>query len=447
MPQETPTVVIVGRPNVGKSTLFNRITRGRRSIVGDEPGITRDRIVGEATFDGRPFELIDTGGIVVSDADYIPAQILKQARVALEDASRVIFVVDGRSELTAADRELAQLLRKTGKPVILAVNKVDTGSNESLVHDFYQLGITDMYPVSAEHGLGMDAFLQHVTEGFPEAKQEAPPESTKEETNESAGPIKVAIIGRPNAGKSTLLNVLVGEERAIVSPVAGTTRDAVDESIVHAGTEYIFIDTAGIRRKGKTKLMAEKLSVVMARRHIRMANVVLVVMDATEGVLGLDATIAGYAHEGGRPVILCVNKWDLISGDKKREFEDKLRFHLKFLEYAPVVFLSAKTGSGVNRLFGIIKRTFAAASHRVTTGELNRFVEKLKFDERKILYITQAGIRPPSFIVFTDKAGPLHFSHERYLINQLRKRFGFEGTPIELKIRGRLKRSERKPLK
>ena len=449
MPQETPTVVIVGRPNVGKSTLFNRITHGRRSIVGDEPGITRDRISGAANFEGRRFELVDTGGIVVNDADYIPTQILKQAKVALEHASRVIFVVDGRAEITSADRELAQLLRKTGKPITLAVNKVDTGAKEVLLHDFYSLGIRDMYPVSAEHGLGMDTFMLHITEGFPEGAEEEPAEDAPAEMEEkvAAGPIKVAIIGRPNAGKSTLLNALVGEERAIVSPIAGTTRDAVDETVSHAGTEFVFIDTAGIRRKGKTKLMAEKLSVVMARRHIRMANVVVLVMDATEGVLGLDATIAGYAHEGGRPVILCVNKWDLISGDKQFEFEESIRYNLKFLEYAPVVFLSAKTGSGVFKLFGLIKQVFASATHRVTTGELNRFVERLHFDERKILYITQAGIRPPSFVVFTDKAGPLHFSHERYLVNQLRKRFGFEGTPIELKIRGRVKRKERKPLK
>jgi GTP-binding protein len=447
MPQETPTVVIVGRPNVGKSTLFNRITRGRRSIVGDEPGITRDRIAGEANFEGRRFELIDTGGIVVNDADYIPTQILKQAKVALESASRVIFVVDGRSEITAADRELATLLRKTGKPIFLAVNKIDTGVNEALVHNFYELGIREMYPVSAEHGTGVDSFLLHLTEGFPEAPEAAPAGETEAAGEIEAEPIKVAIIGRPNAGKSTLLNALVGEDRAIVSPIAGTTRDAVDEAVTHAGTEYVFIDTAGIRRKGKTKLMAEKLSVVMARRHIRMANVVLMMMDATEGVLGLDATIAGYAHEGGRPVILCVNKWDLISNDKRKEFEENIRFHLKFLEYAPVVFLSAKTRNGVERLFGIIKTVYASASRRVTTGELNRFVETLKFEERKILYITQTGIRPPSFIVFTDKAGPLHFSHERFLINQLRKRFGFEGTPIELKIRGRLRRKERPALK
>src|SRR6185437_11582740 len=447
MPQQTPTVVIVGRPNVGKSTLFNRITHGRRSIVGDEPGITRDRIAGEANFEGRKFELVDTGGIVVNDADYIPSQILKQAKVALEHATRIIFVVDGRSEITAADRELAQLLRKTGKPITLAVNKVDTGKNEALLNDFYSLGIREMYPVSAEHGLGIDAFLLHLTEGFPESPDEEQAAEEPVEQTAAADPIKVAIIGRPNAGKSTLLNALVGEERAIVSPIAGTTRDAVDESVTQGGTEFVFIDTAGIRRKGKTKLMAEKLSVVMARRHIRMANVVVLVMDAVEGVLGLDATIAGYAHEGGRPVILCVNKWDLISNDKRKEFEENIRFHLKFLEYAPVIFLSAKTGNGVHRLFGVIKKVYAAATHRVTTGELNRFVESLKFDERKILYITQAGVRPPSFIVFTDKAGPLYFSHERFLVNQIRKRFGFEGTPIELKIRGRVKRSERKPLK
>ena len=457
MPQETPTVVIVGRPNVGKSTLFNRITHGRRSIVGDEPGITRDRISGAANYEGRRFELVDTGGIVVSDAEYIPSQILKQAKVALEHASRVIFLVDGRAEITSADRELSQLLRKLGKPVTLVVNKVDTGAKETLVHEFWELGIKDVYPVSAEHGLGVDALMMHITEGFPEATEEEEATLLAEESGKrpneaaeekiAAGPIKVAIIGRPNAGKSTLLNALVGEERAIVSPIAGTTRDAVDETISHGGTDFVFIDTAGIRRKGKTKLMAEKLSVVMARRHIRMANVVVLVMDATEGVLGLDATIAGYAHEGGRPVILCVNKWDLLTDDKQFAFEESIRYHLKFLEYAPVLFLSALTGTGVFKLFGLIKTVFASATHRVTTGELNRFVEKLHFDERKILYITQAGVRPPSFVVFTDKAGPLHFSHERFLVNQLRKKFGFEGTPIELKIRGRLKRAARKPLK
>jgi GTP-binding protein len=441
MPSETPTVVIVGRPNVGKSTLFNRITGQRRAIVGDEPGITRDRLHGQAVFAGRKFELIDTGGIVVSDADYIPSQILKQAKVALEGARHVILLVDGRSEISASDRELATMLRKLGKPVSLAVNKIDTGAKETLIHEFHSLGIRDIFPVSSEHGLGVEELLEHVTKGIP----------AEDSGDETEGPaqqtIRVAIIGRPNAGKSTLLNALTGGERAIVSPVAGTTRDSIDETVERDGTKFVFIDTAGIRRKGKTKLMAEKLSVVMARRNIRMADVVVVVMDASEGVLGLDATIAGYAHEGGRSVILCVNKWDLISTGKKKEFEENVRYHLKFLEYAPIVFLSAKIGTGVNKLFQLILECYRSANQRVTTGELNRFVESVPFDERKILYITQAGVRPPSFILFTDKAGPLHFSHERYLTNQLRKRFGFVGTPIELKIRGRAKKKDRAPLR
>jgi GTP-binding protein len=436
MPTNLPTIVIVGRPNVGKSTLFNRITGQRRAIVGDEPGITRDRLHGATSYEGRRFELIDTGGIVVNDNEYIPSQILKQAKVALETAHHVVFLVDGRSEITASDRELAAMLRKLGKPVTLAVNKADTGAKEDLVHDFYSLGIKDIFPISAEHGLGIDAFVNHITEGIPEEAPETPERS-----------IKVAIIGRPNAGKSTLLNALTGQERAIVSPIAGTTRDSIDETVERDGTKFVFIDTAGIRRKGKTKLMAEKLSVVMARRNIRMADVVVVVMDASEGVLGLDATIAGYAHEGGRSVILCVNKWDLIPTGKKKEFEENVRYHLKFLDYAPVVFLSAKVGTGVNKLFGLIKECYESATHRVTTGELNRFVETLHFDERKILYITQASVRPPSFVLFTDKAGPLYFSHERYLMNQLRKRFGFLGTPIELKIRGRAKKKDRPALK
>jgi GTP-binding protein len=436
MPNEPPAIVIVGRPNVGKSTLFNRITGQRRAIVGDEPGITRDRLHSLATHEGRRFELIDTGGIVVSDAEYIPSQILKQARFALERAHHVIFLVDGRSEISASDRELAAMLRKLGKPVSLVVNKADTGAKEALVHDFYSLGFSNIFPVSAEHGLGMDALLDHVTEGIPVDEDAGKPQG-----------IRVAIIGRPNAGKSTLLNALTGEERAIVSPIAGTTRDSIDEEVERDGTKFVFIDTAGIRRKGKTKLMAEKLSVVMARRNIRMADVVIVVMDATEGVLGLDATIAGYAHEGGRSVILCVNKWDLVTADNRKTFEEDVRYHLKFLEYAPVVFLSAKIGTGVNKLFPLIKECYESANHRVTTGELNRFVETLHFEERKILYITQAGIRPPSFVLFTDKSGPLHFSHERYLMNQLRKKFGFTGTPIDLKIRGRSKKKDRPPLR
>jgi GTPase len=425
-----PVVAIVGRPNVGKSTLFNCILGQRRAIVGDEPGITRDRIHGEGTHRGRRFELIDTGGILPNEAELIPTEIFRQARVALELASHVILLIDGRAEITAADRELAQLLRRLGRPVSLVVNKIDSAAREVLAHQFHELGLPDLFPVSSEHRLGIEELLDHVTASFPVAGRE-------EETS-SLGPVKVAIIGRPNVGKSTLLNTLVGEERAIVSPVAGTTRDAVDHKLVTDGAEYIFVDTAGIRHKGKTKLMAEKLSVVMARRHIRMANVVLLILDATEGVVGLDATIAGYAHEDGRAVILCVNKWDAAPDKSRKSFVTKVRDALKFLEYAPLVFLSAKTGAGVPQLLPLISQVFAAASQRIPTGELNRFTEGLRFEpELKVLYLTQASVRPPTFVLFTDRRGKLHFSTERFFVNRLRQRFGFLGTPIRVKTKRR----------
>jgi GTPase len=426
-----PVVVIVGRPNVGKSTLFNAILGQRRSIVGDEPGITRDRIQGEAYYLGRPFELIDTGGIIPNDSEMIPTEILKQARVALESAAHIIFLIDGRTEITGSDRDLAKLLRKLGKPVSLAVNKIDATVREGLAHEFHSLGFADLFPISSEHRIGFDDLLEHVTAGFPiRAEPEAPAVEQRR--------IKVAIIGRPNVGKSTLLNALVEQERSIVSPVAGTTRDAVDESLVRDGVEYIFVDTAGIRRKGKTKEMAEKLSVVMARRHIRMANVVVLVLDASEGVVGLDATIAGYAHEEGRALILCVNKWDLSGEKGQRAFTENIKDELKFLDYAPIVFISAKSGKGVPKLFGMIRDAFESASKRVTTGELNRFVQMLEFDrDIKVHYMTQASVRPPMFVVFTDKAKELHFSTERFIINQLRKRFGFAATPIVIKTKRR----------
>jgi len=427
-----PAVVIVGRPNVGKSTLFNAILGQRRSIVGDEPGITRDRIIGEAEYRGRRFELIDTGGIIPNDAEMIPSEILKQARVALEEAAHIIFLIDGRTEITGIDRDLAQMLQKFGKPISLAVNKIDSPARENLAHDFYGLGFSNIFPISAEHRLGLDELLEHVTSGF----ETTPPEETDEPKQHRI--IKVAIIGRPNVGKSTLLNALVGQERSIVSAVAGTTRDAVDESLIRGDTEFVFVDTAGIRRKGKTKLMAEKLSVVMARRHIRMANVAIVVLDASEGVLSADATIAGYAHEEGRAVILCVNKWDAAAERNKRTFIQSVRDELKFLDYAPIAFVSAKSGAGVSALFPLIQKGFEAASKRVTTGELNRFIEMLEFDrDIKIHYMTEASVRPPTFIVFADKAEQLHFSTERFLINQLRKRFGFQGTPIVVKAKRR----------
>ena len=429
MVPELPSVVIVGRPNVGKSTLFNAILGSRRSIVGDEPGITRDRIYGHADYLGRRFELIDTGGIIENDDDLIPSEILKQARVALEKAASVIFLVDGRAEITGADRDLAKMLRKLGKPVVVAVNKIDTPKSDNLIHEFRRLGFPNLFPVSAEHRIGLDGLLEHVTKGFEQSEEEPTPESDNL--------IKVAIIGRPNVGKSTLLNALTGSERAIVSPVAGTTRDAVDETIEQDGVEYQFVDTAGIRRKGKTKLMAEKLSVVMARRHLRMAKVALIILDASEGILALDATIAGYAHEEGRAVIVVVNKWDTAK-EGRRKFLEDVRDELKFLDYAEVAFISAKERRGVRALFPLIQKAYASFNQRVTTGQLNSFLKTLHWEyDMKIYYMTQASVRPPTFIVFTDKAGKMHFSAERFIANRLREKFGFEGSPIVIKTRRR----------
>ncbi|MBV9764241.1 MAG: ribosome biogenesis GTPase Der, partial [Acidobacteriaceae bacterium] len=368
-----------------------------------------------------------------NDDAHIPSQILKQAQLALNAASHILYVIDGRTEITSADREVVKLLRRLNKPLTLVVNKIDAKVRENLVHEFYSLGLGDPFPVSAEHKLGLEELLDLVTASFP---SEAP--AAESEHDSKRRHVKVAIIGRPNVGKSTLLNALVGAERAIVSAVPGTTRDAVDEKVQEGNTVYRFVDTAGIRRKGKTTEMTEKLSVVMARRHIRMANVVLLIVDATEGVVGADATIAGYAHEEGRALIIVVNKWDAAEGKSKRVFTEAVRDQLKFLDYAPILFTSAINGEGIRRIFSTVRRCFDAASKRITTGELNRFLETLKFEsEIRIYYMTQASIRPPTFVVFTDKAGKMHFSIERALINRLRERFGFEGTPIVIKTKRR----------
>jgi GTP-binding protein len=426
-PAAVPTVVIVGRPNVGKSTLFNAITGTRRSIVADEPGITRDRIYGEAIHRQRPFTLIDTGGIIPDDERLIPTEIIRQAGVALDQAAVVLFVIDGRTEITSADRDLAQMLRRLGKRVIVAVNKIDVPKREDLLSGFHEFGFEEVMPVSAEHKLYLNELLDAATQDFPRVEEAEEPAKT---------PIRVAIIGRPNAGKSTLLNSLVGAERAIVSPVAGTTRDSVDETIEHDGVEFVFVDTAGIRRKGKTIEMAEKLSVVMARRSIRMSHVVVLVMDALEGVVSSDATIAGYADEGGRALILAVNKWDAVEDKNNKKVLEQVRREIRFAEYAQVVFLSAKTGAGVKQLFPLIRRAYDAASKRVPTGELNRFSETLDFGpDTKVYYITQASIRPPTFVLFTNQRKELHFSIERFVANRLREKFGFEGTPVVVKTR------------
>ena len=433
---ECPTVVIVGRPNVGKSTLFNRITGSRRAIVGDEPGITRDRIRLEAEWKGRPFELIDTGGMMFGESAEFPLLTSGQVRVAIELAARLIFVVDGRSEISETDRDLADLLRRTNKPVSVVVNKCDTPEKQVLAADFYELGFRDVFSVSAEHDLGVDLLLDHVTEGFPAAEVS--------ETEER--PIRVAIIGRPNVGKSTLLNCLTGKKRSIVSPTPGTTRDAVDEEIERGGVRFQFVDTAGIRRKGKTAEMTEKLSVVMAQRHIRLADVVLVLVDAAEGVAALDAKIASYAHTAGKAMLIIVNKWDQAPAAKSRkaarsEFTLQVRDHMKFLDYAPVLFAAALTGQGVGEIFGAIRKAYLAAHRRVTTGQLNRFLAEVDFDrvtaprfqKPVIRYVTQASVAPPTFVFFTSRAKKFHFSYERFLINQVRKTFDFEGTPVVVK--------------
>src|SRR5271165_6624223 len=366
-PGELPlagTLAIVGRPNVGKSTLFNRLVGSRRAIVGDEPGITRDRLYGDVEWTGHKLRVVDTGGIVPDDQQLIPSEIFRQARVALEEADAIVLVVDGRTELASPDIDLARLLRRTGKPLLLAVNKADTPQLEPYAEEFRSLGIRDLFPISAENGNGIAELLEHVLSLMParEAPEEemAPPRpegepESEEEELKTVRETRVAIIGRPNVGKSTLLNTLTGTSRAIVSPVAGTTRDAVDEMVEHGGHSYRFIDTAGIRRKGKTELMAEKLSVVMARKHLEGADVALILIDATEGVTAGDATIAGYAHESGRSVIILVNKWDAVTTGRtdgkppadREIFEEQLRRALKYLDYAPVIFLSALEGTGL----------------------------------------------------------------------------------------------------
>jgi GTP-binding protein len=457
-----PSIVIVGRPNVGKSTLFNRLTGTRRSIVTNEPGITRDRIYGAAVWEGRPFEVVDTGGIVPDDKAEIPAEILRQARVAISNATRVVLVVDARTGPVPLDEELALLLRRAGKPPVIAANKVDTPQLAAMAAQFYELG-DEIFPVSAEHGLGVDELLDSLTASFPAHEEEVAEQG-----------VSVAIIGRPNVGKSTLLNRLVGSERAIVSAEPGTTRDAVDTRIEREGKVYRFLDTAGIRRKGKTKLIAEKLSVVMARQQLERADVALLVADASLGLTSHDATIASYAQQSGRSVIIVMNKWDLALEAAKKskgpegrkpefgadkslrvsrllaDYEALVHNKLKFLSYAPLIFLSALTGERSAKLFSMIDTVAVARQRRISTGELNRWLAEVDLDRGtspaghkiKIYYITQASVAPPAFVLFTNQKRPLHFSYQRFLENQLRAKFDFTGTPI--RFLQRLKKRDRR---
>jgi GTP-binding protein len=498
MTEKLPSVVIVGRPNVGKSTIFNRLTASRRSIVTNEPGITRDRIYGTATWQERTFEVVDTGGIVPDDKAAIPREILRQAQVAIEAASELLLVVDVRAGLTPLDSELARLLRRTGKPLAIVANKVDTQMQESLAAPFYGLS-NDVFPVSAEHGYGFDTLLEAITARLGVAGSEQEEASVPEKPDKQ---VNVAIIGRPNVGKSTMLNRLSGVERAIVSDIPGTTRDAVDTVVRHGERTYRFVDTAGIRRKGKTNLVAEKMSVMMARRHLEQADVALLIVDASLGVTANDANIAGYAEESGRSVIIVMNKWDLAleaaaekaarelehQGTKPHvaesffrqapsrartrsrkhtsvvrkkavtgrvnpaqlveDYEQIVRTRFKFLDYAPIVFVSAKTGERTEKLFDLIDRVGDARRRRISTGELNRWVAEVDLDRGtspaarrvKIYYVTQAGTSPPTFILFTNQSKRLHFSYERFLENLLRKSFDFLGTPIRFLQRLKEKR-------
>jgi GTP-binding protein len=498
MTEKLSSVVIVGRPNVGKSTIFNRLTGTRRSIVTDEPGITRDRIYGIAKWQGREFEVVDTGGIVPDDKAAIPREILRQAQVAIENASQLLLVVDSRAGLTPLDGELARLLRRTGKPLAILANKVDTQMQESLAAPFYELA-NDVFPVSAEHGYGFDNMLDALMDkiGVPESEEGTSPfgadgeRESPEETAAAAKQVNVAIIGRPNVGKSTMLNRLAGVERAIVSDIAGTTRDAVDTMVERGGRTYRFVDTAGIRRKGKTNLVAEKMSVMMARRHLEQADVALLIVDASLGVTANDANIAGYAEESGRSVIIVMNKWDLaleaaaekaarelehaetkphVAQERSRkhtsvvrrkavtgrvdpvqlakDYEAIVRTRFKFLDYAPIIFVSALTGERTEKLFELIDRVATARRRRISTGELNRWVSEVDLDRGtspaarrvKIYYVTQASTSPPTFILFTNQSKRLHFSYERFLENLLRKSFDFLGTPIRFLQRLKEKR-------
>jgi GTPase len=496
MTARLPSLVIVGRPNVGKSALFNRLTGTRRSIVTNEPGITRDRIYGKAEWRGKTLEVVDTGGILPDEKTLIPQEIFRQAQVAIQKAALLVLVVDSQAGLTPLDEELARLLRTTGKPFLLAVNKVDSPSQEANAAPFHALGVP-VFPITAEHGTGVDDLLDHaLMQLFPArahraattesgsvggAEQAAPqtpanipflPDSENIESSEETAPIEVAIIGRPNVGKSTLLNRLVGEERSIVTPIPGTTMDNVDTEITRGGRDYRIVDTAGIRRKGKTTLVAEKLSVVMARRGLERCDVALLVIDGAQGVTQGDATIAGYAEQSGRSVILVVNKWDLAlaaareaafgegataKGKSKHfvrenrntanidpgklmfDYEKMIRAKLKFLSYAPIVFLSAKTGERAEELFPLIIHCADARRRRIPTPALNNWLKQDVDLQRgstpkarpvRIYYVTQAKTAPPTFLLFTNQKMPLHFSYERFLENQLRAKFDFTGTPV-----------------
>ncbi len=432
-----PVVAIVGRPNVGKSTIFNRIVGERVSIVEDIPGVTRDRIYSSGEWLNQEFSIIDTGGIDIGDEPFL-AQIRHQAEIAIDEADVIIFMTSGREGVTSADEEVAKILYRSQTPVVLGVNKVDNPEMRTDIYDFYALGFGEPIPISGSHGLGLGDLLDEVVKHFPQGGEEDYDDNV----------IKFSLIGRPNVGKSSLVNSLLGEERVIVSDIAGTTRDAIDTKYTIDGKEYVIIDTAGMRKKGKVYESTEKYSVLRALKAIERSDVVLVVLDAEEGIIEQDKKIAGYAHEAGRAIVIVVNKWDAIEKDEKtmREFEKKVRDHFLFLDYAPIVFLSAKTKQRIHTLIPMIDIASENHSARVQTNVLNDVIMDAvamnptptdKGNRLRIYYVTQVAIKPPTFVVFVNDPELMHFSYERFLENRIRDAFGFEGTPIKLISRAR----------
>lgn len=429
-----PTVAIVGRPNVGKSTLFNRLAGGRVAIVEDTPGVTRDRIYREAEWLNKKFMLIDTGGLNWEN-DELSSEVKAQAEMAIEEADVIVFVVDAKTGIVADDEEIASLLRKSGKPVVLAVNKVENFDKQP-VYEFYSLGIGDPIPISALHGINTGDLLDKIVSYFP----------PKEEDDEPEDVIKVAIVGRPNVGKSSLVNYLLGGKRVIVSNIPGTTRDAIDTYVKWQNQNYLFIDTAGMRRKSKIENPVERYSVLRALRAIERADVVLILIDGTEGVTEQDKKIAGYVYEQGKGSIIVVNKWDLVPKDDKTmaRYNENIREELGFMQYAPIMYISALTGQRVMKLFEVINLVAEQASRRIATSILNQLMSEIvalnppptdKGKRLKIFYTTQVGVKPPKFVLFVNEPDLMHFSYQRYIENQFRKAFGFEGNPIKFVVR------------
>jgi GTPase len=433
----TPVVAIVGRPNVGKSTLFNRLIGSKKALVRDTPGVTRDRIHGVCEFGGWRATVIDTGGLDPTSGEGLTAQVRTQVLAAIAEADALLFVVDGREGITGLDEEVAHLLRRVAKPVLLVVNKVDTARQDATLSDVYRLGLEPVLPVSAEHGRGVAELIEALAARLP-----APPL----EVDEGAPP-RLAIVGRPNVGKSSLVNAILGEERVVVDAEPGTTRDAIDTPVVVGDRRYLLVDTAGLKRKGRTVEALDKLAAVMARRALERADLALVVLDAVEGVTTQDARIAGYADTAGRGVVLVVNKWDLVSAaDRAPEIVRALRERLPFVGHAPVVFTAARLHRGLDELFEAVRRVADDYARQVSTGELNRALAAA-VDRRppagvhgktlKLFYATQTGTRPPTFLLFVNDPSALHFSYERYLVNSLREAFGFVGCPVRLRLRRR----------